>query len=132
MRYSRAKNFEVLFLYDPWDEFVMENLTEFEGKKVVAAERSELKVDAPQEHEGVTPLTDDQCKDIGSWLKDKLGDQITEVRPSTRLTESPAVVLLADKMTAGMKRMMEAAGAPGQPEKYEFEINPRHPDHPPV
>lgn len=122
------KKFEVLFLIDPWDEFVMDHLGEFDGKKLVSAEKSDLKIDEPQKHEGVEPLTEEQGKALGEWLKGQLGDTVTEVRASSRLNQSPAVVVSADKFaTASMKRMMKAATGKDELDKFELEINPRHP-----
>jgi molecular chaperone HtpG len=123
------RKYETLFLHDPWDEFVMDHLSEFEGKKVVSAERAELKIDNPALREGVTPLTEDESKSISTWFREQLTEQVTEVRPSARLVDSPALVLNADKHTsASMKKMMRAAsGERPEAMKYELEINPRHP-----
>lgn len=123
-----ARKYEVLFLLDPWDEFVMEHLAEFSGKKLVSAEKADLKVDQPQAREGVEPLTDEQSKALGGWLKEQLGDTVTEVRASERLVDSPAVVLNADKFTStSMKRLMKVSSGKSEPDKLELEINPRHP-----
>jgi len=123
-----SKKFEVLFLLDPWDEFVMEHLTEFEGKKVTSAEKSDLKIDQPEAKEGVEPLTEDQGKALCEWLKEKLGDSVADVRTSERLVDSPAVVLSADKgMSTSMKKLMKAAAGAAGMDKFEFEVNPRHP-----
>ncbi len=122
------RKYEALFLHDPWDEFVMEHLHEFDGKKLVSAEKAELKIEAPHTREGVTPLTEDEGKALSSWFRDLLGDTVTEVRASSRLIDSPAVVLSADKFAStSMKKLMQAAGGGIDPAKYEFEINPHHP-----
>jgi TNF receptor-associated protein 1 len=122
------RKYEALFLHDPWDEFVMEHLSEFDGKKLVSAEKADLKIEQPHTREGVTPLTEDEGKALSSWLRDQLGDTVTEVRASNRLIDSPAVVLSADKFAStSMKKLMQAAGGGIEPAKYEFEINPHHP-----
>jgi TNF receptor-associated protein 1 len=122
------RKYEALFLLDPWDEFVMEHLSEFDGKKLVSAEKADLKIEQPHTREGVTPLTEDEGKALSSWLRDQLGDTVTEVRASNRLIDSPAVVLSADKFAStSMKKLMQAAGGGIEPAKYEFEINPHHP-----
>src|SRR5687768_3366537 len=54
----RARNLEVLFMYDPWDEFVMEHLYDFEGKTSRAAEKVELSVGEPEKKENA--LSDEQ------------------------------------------------------------------------
>lgn len=122
------RKYEALFLLDPWDEFVMDHLSEFDGKKLVSAEKADLKIEQPHTREGVTPLTEDEGKALSSWFRDQLGDTVTEVRASNRLIDSPAVVLSADKFAStSMKKLMQAAGGGIDPAKYEFEINPHHP-----
>jgi molecular chaperone HtpG len=124
----KERKFEVLFLFDAWDEFVTEHLREFDGKPIKLAEKADLNLSAPKK-EGA--LSEDAAKDLAKWLKETLGDKVGEVRASQRLVESPAVVVNSDKfMTASMRRMMKAMKQDG-PElpatKHDFEINPAHP-----
>ncbi len=123
----RDRKFEVLFLYDAWDEFVMEHLHEFDGRPLKLAEKADLNLGAKKDG----ALAEGAAKDLAQWLKDTLGDKVGEVRVSQRLVESPAVVVDADKfMTANMRRIMKAM-KPDGPEpaaaKHDFEINPAHP-----
>ena len=123
----RQRKWEVLFLYDPWDEFVMEHLHSFDGKELKLAEKAELNLS--EKKEGA--LSEDAAKTLAQWLKETLGDKVGEVRVSQRLVESPAVVVDADKfMTASMRRIMKAVkhdGAEPAPTKLDLEINPAHP-----
>ena len=125
----RERKFEVLFLYDPWDEFVMDHLREFDGKPLRHAEKAELNLDDAAKKEGA--LSDDAAKSLTEWLKESLADKVGEVRVSKRLASSPAVIVDADKfMTAGMRRMMKAMtkNQDALPDsKHDFEINPAHP-----
>jgi molecular chaperone HtpG len=123
----RERKWEVLFLYDPWDEFVMEHLHTFDGKPLKLAEKADLNLSEKK----TGALSEDTAKELAKWLKETLGDKVGEVRASQRLVESPAVVVDADKfMTASMRRMMKAMKQDG-PElpaaKHDFEINPAHP-----
>lgn len=124
----KERKFEVLFLHDPWDEFVMEHLREFEGKLLKLAEKADLDV-AGAGKEGA--LSEDAAKALAQWLKETLGDKVGEVRVSKRLVESPAVVVDADKfMTSSMRRIMKALKKDGEeaaPVKHDLEINPAHP-----
>ncbi|MFZ2642246.1 MAG: molecular chaperone HtpG [Verrucomicrobiia bacterium] len=124
----KERKFEVLFLHDPWDEFVMEHLREFEGKLLKLAEKADLDV-AGARKEGA--LSEDAAKALAQWLKETLGDKVGEVRVSKRLVESPAVVVDADKfMTSSMRRVMKALKKDGEeavPVKHDLEINPAHP-----
>jgi molecular chaperone HtpG len=124
----RERKWEVLFLFDPWDEFVMEHLHTFDGKTLKLAEKAELNLSETKK-EGA--LAEDAAKSLSQWLKETLGDKVGEVRVSQRLVESPAVVVDADKMmTASMRRMMKAMkqdAAADAPVKQDLEINPAHP-----
>ncbi len=124
----KERKFEVLFLYDPWDEFVMEHLREFDGKTLRLAEKAELDL-AETKREGA--LSEAAAKSLAQWLKETLGDQVGEVRSSKRLVESPAVVVDADKfMTSSMRRILKAMKPDAEtsgPAKPDLEINPAHP-----
>lgn len=124
----RDRKFEVLFLYDAWDEFVTDHLHTFEGKPLKLAEKAELNVNEPKK-DGA--LSEDAAKALATWLKESLGEKVGAVRPSQRLVDSPAVVVDADKfMTANMRRMMKAMkkdAGEDEPLKLDLEINPAHP-----
>jgi TNF receptor-associated protein 1 len=123
----KERKFEVLFLFDPWDEFVIEHLHEFDGKPLKLAEKADLNLSAKKDG----ALSEDAAKALATWLKETLGDKVGEVRVSQRLVESPAVVVDADKfMTANMRRIMKAMkqdGPDGGAARHDFEINPAHP-----
>lgn len=124
----KERKFEVLFLYDPWDEFVIEHLREFDGKQLKLAEKADLNLNEPKK-DGA--LSEAAAKSLSAWLKESLGDKVGEVRVSQRLVDSPAVVVDADKfMTASMRRIMKSMKQDSEaaaPVKYDFEINPAHP-----
>ena len=124
----RERKFEVLFLYDAWDEFVIEHLHAFDGRPIKLAEKVELDL---SETKQAGALSADAAKALAQWLKQTLGDKVGEVRVSKRLVASPAVVVDADKfMTASMRRMMKAMkqdSTPETPVTHDFEINPAHP-----
>ncbi len=124
----RERKWEVLFLFDPWDEFVVEHLHTFDGKTLKLAEKADLNLSETKKE---SALSEDAAKSLTQWLKESLGDKVGEVRVSQRLVESPAVVVDADKhMTASMRRMMKAMkqdAAIGAPMKADLEINPAHP-----
>ncbi len=123
----KARNIEVLFCHEPVDEYVFNNVREFEGKKFLAADHADVKLDdIPQQGEA---LGESEVKDLTKWLKETLGTQVADVKGSDRLIESPALATNADKfMTAQMRRMMKAMkkGEGDEPVKVNLEINPRH------
>lgn len=123
----KARNLEVLFCYEAVDEYVFNNVREFDGRKFLAADHADVKLDdIPQQGEA---LSEADAKDLAQWLKDTLGAQVAEVKSSDRLVGSPALATNADKfMTAQMRRMMKAMKKDGadEPVKVNLEINPRH------
>jgi molecular chaperone HtpG len=123
----QSRGYEVLFLADPWDEFVMEHLHEFDGKPLRAAEKAELDITPPAAVEG--SLSDAEAEALAKWLKEKLADRVGAVRVSKRLVNSPAVVVESDRtLTSSMRRILKAVQKDKEaPEaKQDLELNPRH------
>jgi len=124
----QSRGYEVLFLSDPWDEFVMEHLHEFDKKPLRPAEKAELDINPPPAAEGT--LSDADAAALATWIKEKLADRVGEVRVSKRLVNSPAVVLESDRhMTSSMKRILKSIQKDKEslPEtKQDLELNPRH------
>jgi TNF receptor-associated protein 1 len=122
----KARNLEVLFCYEPVDEYVMNNVREFDGKKLTAADHADVKLADLPKAEGA--LSEDDTKKLTSWLKETLGERVSEVKASDRLVDSPALALNADKfMSPHMRRMMKAMNKDGAeaPLRVNLEINPR-------
>jgi len=123
----KARGLEVLFLYEPIDEFVMTNLGSFEEKKLVPGDQGDIELEDAPKPETEETLDENQTKKLCSWLRDVLGDRVQEVRPSGRLVESPAMALSPNAYSAQMRRMMKAMKQEDDtPFKAVFEINPRH------
>ena len=125
----KARNLEVLFCYEPVDEYVMNNVREFDGKKLQAADRGDLKLSDLPKPPGEETLTEEQTKALTEWLKTTLADRVEEVKASDRLVGSPALATNADAfMSPQMRRMMRAMNREGAdaPLKVNLEINPRH------
>ena len=122
----REKKFEVLFLEQPHDEFVMEHLRNFDGKKLVAAEKSDLKLEKES-----TAMSADEARLLANFMKETLGKRVGEVRVSKRLVGSPVVVVESDaQLTTGMRRVMKMMGKDQGEEfdaKPDLEINPDNP-----
>ncbi|MCF3650894.1 molecular chaperone HtpG [Synoicihabitans lomoniglobus] len=125
-----SRNLEVIFCYENVDDYVMRHLTEFDGKKFTAADSADVKLDE-KETEGEA-LSKDEMAALSKWLKETLGDRVSEVKTSDRLVESPAAVLNADSfMSPQMRAMMKAMKKDGEgeeapPLKVNLELNPRH------
>merc|ERR1719395_233100 len=125
-----AKDIEIIFMTDSVDEYTVQHLTEFEGKRLINASREGLKLEegdkAKKREEMFKPLLD--------FAKDTLGKKVEKVAISKHLVQSPVVVLSADYgWTAQMEKVMKSQAFADQ-SKFEFmkskrmfEINPRHP-----
>ena len=123
----KARGLEVLFLYEAVDEYVMANLGKFEEKQLTSADQGDIDLaDAPKpEVEGA--LSDEEAKQLCSWLKESIGERVKEVKVSRRLVDSPAMALSPDAMSTQMRRMMRSMGQDtALPLDVLFEINPRH------
>jgi TNF receptor-associated protein 1 len=123
----KARNLEVLFCYEPVDEYVMNNVREFDTKKITAADHADVKLSDLPKPEG--SLSEDDVKKLTGWLKETLGERVAEVKSSDRLVDSPVLALNADKfMSPHMRRMMKAMNREGadSPVRVNLEVNPRH------
>jgi molecular chaperone HtpG len=115
----RAKNIEVLLLGDPIDAFWPERLDSFEGKHLRSVTQAPMDVDKDSEQPDISPLL--------AALKKALGDEVTDVRATGRLTDSAVVLAAGDKgPDLQMQRLMRRAGRAMLPAAPVLEINPRH------
>jgi molecular chaperone HtpG len=124
----KVRGLEVLYLYEPADEFVMTGLGKFEGKPLVSADNAGLELGEAAPGQAGEALAEAEAKSLCDWLKETLGDSVNEVSVSRRLVDSPAIALNADKyMTPSMRRMMKAMKKDADI-KYSvnLEINPGH------
>ena len=124
----RAKNVEVLLLGRRIDAWAMDHLQEFEGKKVKDATRGDLELgilDAADKEKAEAQLK--ESKPLLKRVKDALGERVSEVRVSTRLHDSAAVLVAGEHdISAPLRRALEAAGQPAPPVTPVLEINVDH------
>jgi len=123
----KARNLEVLFCYEAVDEYVMNNVREFDSKKLTAADHADVKLSDLPKPEGA--LSDEDVAKLTAWMKETLGERVAEVKASDRLVDSPVLALNADKFVSPhMRRMMKAMNKEGgdSPLRVNLEINPRH------
>jgi molecular chaperone HtpG len=126
----KSKGLEVLLLSDRVDEWLMDHLREFDGKKLQNAARGDLDLSSV-ESEDDKKQRETLAKEHGAVaerIKKVLGEKVSEVKVTTRLSESPAVLVLGEHdMGAQMRRILEAAGQKAPEVKPTLEINPAHP-----
>lgn len=126
----RKKGIEVLLLSDRIDEWMMNYLTEFDGKSFQSVSKADESLDklADEEKQAQQEETDKQLAPFVERVKTLLGDKVKEVKLTHRLTDTPAIVTTgADEMSTQMAKLFAAAGQQVPEVKYNFELNPNHP-----
>ncbi len=126
----RKKGIEVLLLSDRIDEWMMNYLTEFDGKSFQSVSKADESLDklADEEKQAEQEETDKQLAPFVERIKTLLGDKVKDVKLTHRLTDTPAIVTTsADEMTTQMAKLFAAAGQEVPEVKYNFELNPNHP-----
>jgi len=129
-----SKDIEIIFMTDSVDEYTVQHLTEFEGKRLINASREGLKLEEGDIEKKREEQYKEMFKPLLDYIKDTLGKKVEKVSISKHLVQSPTVVLSADYgWTAQMEKVMKSQAFSDQ-SKFEFmkskrmfEINPRHP-----
>ncbi len=123
----KARGLEVIYFTDAVDEYVVEALGEYDGKKLISIRHGG--VDLEDHAPAGDSLTDEQTTALCEFLKAELGDRVTAVASGKRLVNSPVIALVpTDGMSPQMRQMMKAMDENFKDEvKVELEINPRHP-----
>lgn len=123
----KSRGLEVIYFMDAVDEYVVDALATFDGKKLVSVRHGGVELDdQAQEGESLTP---EQTTALCDFLKNQLGERVTSVSSGKRLVDSPVIALVpADGLSPQMRQMMKAMDENFKDEvKVELEINPRHP-----
>lgn len=124
------KGIEVLLLTDRVDEWLVNGLTEFDGKPLQSVAKGDLDLGELEDEaeKAAKAETDKDFEDLVTRVTTSLGDQVKEVRITYRLTDSPACLVADDSdMSANLERMLKAAGQEVGGSKPIFELNPEHP-----
>jgi molecular chaperone HtpG len=125
----RARNVEVLLLGRRIDAWVMDHLPEFEGKKFKDATRGDLELGdlaSPADKDKAESQLK-QSEPLLKRVKDALGERVSDVRVSTRLKDSAAVLVAGEHdISAPLRRVLEAAGQSAPAGKPVLELNVEH------
>jgi len=129
----KKKGFEVLLMTEPIDEYAMQQLKEFEGKKFKNVSKDKLDIEDEEEkkkQEELKKANENLC----TVIKDTLGEQVEKVVTSNRVVNSPCVITTGEYgWTANMERIMKAQALRSSGmgsymvSKKTFEVNPEHP-----
>ncbi len=126
----RKKGIEVLLLSDRIDDWLMNSLDQYEGKKFADVARGDLDLggmDQDSEEKDKTEVHE-KFKNLIERAKKSLGDKVADVRTTQRLTESPACLVVGEhELGSQMRRILEAAGQETPKSAPILELNPTHP-----
>jgi molecular chaperone HtpG len=117
----KEKDYEVLLMTDPVDEWVVQSLTEYDGKPLKSAEKGDLELEQDKQDR-------QEFNALFGFIKSKLEANVREVKTSSRLKDSVSC-LTGDTqdMSAYMEKLLKASGQPMPAVKRVLEINPDHP-----
>ncbi|CAM6049336.1 unnamed protein product [Sphagnum compactum] len=105
----KKRGLEVLFMVDPIDEYAVQQLKEYDGKKLVSATKEGLKLDETEEEKKKKEETKAQFEPLCKVIKEILGDKVEKVQVSDRIVDSPCVLVTGEYgWTANMERIMKA------------------------
>lgn len=124
----KTRGLEVLFAYEPLDDYMLGSLREFDGKQLIPVTREDVKLDEAPAESGEEPLPEAEVDALCSWLKETLGGAVTDVAGSSRLVDAPVLALTSEHApTPQMRAVMRAMQQEVEPVRVKLEINPRHP-----
>ena len=126
----RRKGIEVLLLSDRIDEWVVNGLDAFDGKPLKSVARGSLDADAfaDAEEKSAREEATARLAPVFERLKEALGESVADVRPSTRLTDSPACLVVGEgEASVHLERILRAAGHDAPGVKPVLELNAMHP-----
>merc|ERR1719247_3801868 len=133
-----ARRRPVLIFTDEIDEFVANGIGDFKGKKLVSldATDTDFEMDLDKEDAPSTETADSEQRELSAddqsaleaFLKQELGDKVSKITFTTRLTDSPAIVTsqLSPHLRKMMKSMMQGQDSPQQTMPVTLEVNPKH------
>ncbi len=121
----RAKDIEVLLMFDRIDEWMLGSLHEYAGKSMKNVAKGELPLDEADKAKQEEAAT--AAAPLVERIKRLLGERVGDVRVSARLTDSPSCLALADyEMAPHLARLLREAGQAVPESKSTLEINPQH------
>jgi molecular chaperone HtpG len=125
----RKNGIEVLLMSDRIDEWMMGYFHEYEGKRLQSVAKGDIDLSGiagVEQHDDAK--LDDEHRDALNRIKEVIGEQVSAVNLSTRLTDSASCLVLSeDQMALHMQRLLEQAGQEVPASLPALELNPSHP-----
>ena len=125
----RKKGVEVLLLWERIDEWLMNHLTEFDGKQFVSVTQGDLQLGDLEDEESRKQQESlaEANQALVARVRQALSDKVKDVRISHRLTSTPSCVVTdSHGMSSHMMKLMQAAGQKVPEQKFILELNPEH------
>lgn len=105
----KQKGFEVLFMVEPIDEYCVQQLKEYDGKKLVCASKEGMELEESEEEKKKREEEKKACETLCTVIKEHLGDKVEKVVASERLSDSPCILVTGEYgWSANMERIMKA------------------------
>lgn len=105
----KKKGYEVLFMVDPIDEYAVQQLKEYEGKKLLAATKEGLQIQEDDDEKAKYEEAKAKCEGLCKLMKEVLDDKVEKVVVSNRLADSPCCLVTGEYgWSANMERIMKA------------------------
>merc|ERR1712130_636061 len=127
----RKKGLEVLYMVDPIDEYTVQQLKEFDGKKLKSVTKEGLEID--DEDEKKKEELKAEFEPLTKLMKEVLGDKVEKVVVTSRMADSPCVLTTSEHgWSANMERIMKAQALRDNSmtsymvSKKTMEVNPKH------
>jgi len=129
----KKKGFEVLYMVDPIDEYCVQQLKEYDGKKLLCATKEGLNLDETEDEKKAFEEEKAKTEGLCKLMKEVLDDKVEKVQVSNRIVDSPCVLVTGEYgWTANMERIMKAQALRDSSmqgymsSKKTMEVNPNH------
>ena len=125
LEYFRAKGFDVLFMTDPIDDWIMQSMFQYQKKSFKSVVKGDFD---DKEHEEELKKASEKYVKTVEFLKKELENEVSEVRFSARLTESPCCLIVdGSALSPHMERLFKAMHQEVPVSKRILELNAAHP-----
>jgi molecular chaperone HtpG len=124
----KKRDLEVVLMSDPVDEWVVMQVKDIDGTKLQSVMTGELPEDEGEDADPVAEAAKKNAAPLVTWMKGMFGGAVADVRVSTRLTDSPSVLVDAEGgVSSNMERILKAANQTVPASQRVLEVNPEHP-----